>query len=100
LIFEENRLRFAIRGAHKIQWLHALDIPLAQQGPTSSESPLLLHCNANGSIITEAADATRHDASYSSYGALSSDAEQWTSLLGFNGELIDPATGWYLLGSG
>jgi len=100
LIFEENRLRFAIRGAHKIQWLHALDMPLAQQGPASSESPLLLHCNANGSIITEATDATRHDASYSSYGALSSDAEQWSSLLGFNGELIDPATGWYLLGSG
>ncbi|WP_194787784.1 RHS repeat-associated core domain-containing protein [Pseudomonas sp. UFMG81] len=96
LVFEENRLSFAIRGASKTQWLRALGTPFAQQ---TGDDILLLQTNANVSVISEATHDTRSDTSYLAYGGHYPLA-QGASLLGFNGEYIDPATGWYLLGSG
>ncbi|MEN8639025.1 RHS repeat domain-containing protein [Pseudomonas sichuanensis] len=99
LVFEENRLSFAIRSSSKSQWLRANDMPLAQQSTTAAGQPLLLHTDTQGSVIAEGESDRQRDAWYASYGSRSSQ-DVLLSQLGFNGEFIDPATGWYLLGSG
>lgn len=54
----------------------------------------MFSCNASGSVITESLEAhARYSAYGERFGALA-------SLLGFNGESLDPVSGWYLLGRG
>nr|WP_279382101.1 RHS repeat-associated core domain-containing protein [Pseudomonas sp. OA65] len=72
--------------------------PLGQQASDNSQTLLLL-ADANASVIGESQQQDLRTAVYSAYGERHSD-DTLRSLLAFNGELLDDATGWYLLGRG
>lgn len=72
---------------------------LGQQVPGDDSKTLLLLTDAKNSIIAESQDEKLRTAVYTAYGERSSD-EKLESLLAFNGEVRDPASGWYLLGRG
>ncbi|WP_232968009.1 RHS repeat-associated core domain-containing protein [Pseudomonas sp. CCOS 191] len=95
LYFQGNRLRLAIRDAQvQTHLLYAGDMPLGQQDTSTDGPTLMFSCNASGSVINESLEA---HAKYSAYGER---FDALASLLGFNGESLDPVSGWYLLGRG
>lgn len=95
LYFQGNRLRLAIRNAQEqTHLLYAGEMPLGQQDTQTDSPPLMFSCNASGSVI---ADSLEAHARYSAYGE---HFDALASLLGFNGESLDPVSGWYLLGRG
>jgi RHS repeat-associated protein len=98
LHFQGNRLRLAIQNAQtQIHLLYAGEIPLGQQGSQSADTPVMFSCDASGSVIADSLEAaTRHNG-YSAYGER---FDALAGLLGFNGESLDPVSGWYLLGRG
>jgi len=97
LFFEENRLCVAVRGAQRTHLLYAADQPVAQQTLGVANDTALLQTNASGSVLCELRNGKMTTFSYGAYGD-STPSEQ--GLLGYNGELRETATGWYLLGRG
>ncbi|NIF16813.1 RHS repeat-associated core domain-containing protein [Pantoea sp. Cy-639] len=74
--------------------LHAGDLPLGQQQAGDPATTRMFSCTASGSVIADSPEPT---AGYSAYGQRFGAL---ASLLGFNGEYLDPKSGWYLLGRG
>ncbi|MDH0305374.1 MULTISPECIES: RHS repeat-associated core domain-containing protein, partial [unclassified Pseudomonas] len=99
LVFQDNRLSVAIRDALQTSILYDQDRPLGQQQSGGADATLLLRCNASQSVIAESQGQNLRQASYGAYGERT-DAHPLKCLLGYNGEFVDPDTGWYLLGQG
>ncbi|MCH7418482.1 RHS repeat-associated core domain-containing protein, partial [Pseudomonas mosselii] len=97
LYFEKNRLRLAIRGETQTHLLHAEDLPLGQQQAGDPTATRMFSCTASGSVIADSLESTARYPGYSAYGLRFGAL---ASLLGFNGEYLDPVSGWYLLGRG
>ena len=97
--YEGNQLSDTMHQGQHTQLLHARGQALGQQVPGDDSKTLLLLTDAKNSIIAESQDTELRTAVYTPYGELSSD-NRLESLLAFNGEVRDPASGWYLLGRG
>lgn len=98
LYFEGDRLSLAVHGGVYQHYCYVDDQPLSQQRNDGSV-PVLLQTTASHSIVAESLGSTRRDVVYTAYGAHASDNPPGSGL-GYNGEALDPATGWYLLGNG
>jgi RHS repeat-associated protein len=96
--YQDERLCCTVHDGEPTHLLYNGDQPLAQQSTASAEA-LLLHTNANNSVIAESQAGARRSATYSAYGARHSD-DPLASLLAFNGEVLEQDCGWYLLGRG
>ncbi|WP_313050572.1 RHS repeat domain-containing protein, partial [Pseudomonas soli] len=97
LLFEKNRLRLAIRGEIQTHLLHAGNLPLGQQQADDTSMTRMFSCTASGSVIADSPQPADGNPGYSAYGQRFGAL---ASLLGFNGEYLDPDSGWYLLGRG
>lgn len=99
LFYQGNQLSLAVRGALSTQYFYSDDNPLGQQSEGARNSTVLLHSTASASVIAESLRGELRSIGYSAYGIRSASGAL-ESDLGFNGEALDPATGWYLLGNG
>jgi len=95
--YQGEQLTNVDQGGHQTHLLYH-NGPLGQQASDNSQTLLLL-ADANTSVIGESQQQDLRTAVYSAYGERHSD-DTLRSLLAFNGELLDDATGWYLLGRG
>ncbi|SEC52235.1 RHS repeat-associated core domain-containing protein [Pseudomonas taetrolens] len=97
--YQADNVSHTVQDGHHTQWLYHGTQPLGQQTPGDPSKTLLLLTDAKHSVIGELEGTDLRTAVYSAYGERSSD-EPLNSLPGFNGEVRDPASGWYLLGRG
>jgi len=95
---EGNRLSLAVKGAVMTALVYHGTQPIAQQS-TNSSLPVLLHTNASHSVIAEYRGGQQHEIVYDAYGEHDRD-ELRMSLLGYNGEYLDPERACYPLGRG
>lgn len=96
--YQDERLCSTVHNGEPTHLLYNGDQPLAQQSAAGADA-LLLHTNANNSVMAESQAGARRSATYSAYGARHSD-DPFASLLAFNGEVLEQDCGWYLLGRG
>jgi RHS repeat-associated protein len=97
--YEGYRLSDMVQDGQHTQLLYQGSQPLGQQAPGDDNKTLLLLTDAKNSVIAESQADELRTAVYTAYGERSGDANL-KSLLAFNGEVCDPASGWYLLGRG
>ncbi|MFG0409682.1 RHS repeat domain-containing protein [Pseudomonas sp. FYR_11] len=98
LWFEENRLSLAIQNDVCTHFSFHTDMPLAQQGGSSTKT-LLLQTDASHTVTAECEAGTVRDIQYTAYGQRHVTIPVH-SQLGFNGEALDEASDWYMLGRG
>lgn len=90
----------AVRDSLQTLYLHHDEQALGQQQKGSgAQSPLLLHTSASHSVIAESQAGSTRAVRYTAYGEQHAD-DPLLGTLGYNGEALDPDSGWYLLGSG
>lgn len=100
LLHDGERLRRAVRDGVQTLYLHHGEQPLGvQQSGSGAHSPLLLHTSASHSVIAESQAGSTRAIRYTAYGEDHSD-DPTLAALGYNGEALDPDSGWYLLGNG
>ncbi|XRA86770.1 RHS repeat-associated core domain-containing protein [Pseudomonas putida] len=100
LLHDGQRLRMAVRDSLQTLYLHHDEQALGQQQKgTGAQSPLLLHTSASHSVIAESQAGSTRAVRYTAYGERHAD-DPLLGTLGYNGEALDPDSGWYLLGSG
>ncbi|GFM49193.1 sugar-binding protein [Pseudomonas cichorii] len=97
--YQDERLSTRIQGSETTSYLYGGNQPLGQQSPDDDKQTLLFMTDAKQSLIGESHQAELRTAVYNAYGERSSE-DGLNSLLGFNGEVRDEASGWYLLGRG
>ncbi|WP_125830733.1 RHS repeat domain-containing protein [Pseudomonas sp. v388] len=97
--YHEQLLTSSVQNGTATQYLHHDDRPLGQQQADDPSKTLLLLTDGNASVIGETRGNDLRTAVYSAYGERHGDQDLLT-LLGFNGELRDAQSGWYLLGKG
>ncbi|HCN46862.1 MAG TPA: hypothetical protein DIT18_15395 [Pseudomonas sp.] len=96
--YQDDRLDCTVQGTTRISYLHTQGRPLAQQQVDSPDGTLLLLTGASNSVLGEGQQQTLRETRYSAFGERSDASLQCP--LGFNGEVRDQQTGWYLLGKG
>lgn len=96
--YQGNQLGCTVQGNRRISYLYDGDRPLGQQQLGSAAETLLLLTDANRSVRGESQQHSLRETAYGAYGYRSDDGMK--SLLGFNGEVRDSLSGWYLLGKG
>ncbi|WP_460318724.1 RHS repeat domain-containing protein [Pseudomonas ogarae] len=96
--YQDEQLSNIDQDGQQTHLLYHTDGPLGQQASDNSQTLLLL-TDANHSVIGESRQRDLRTAVYSAYGERHSD-DTLRSLLAFNGEMRDEASGWYLLGRG
>ncbi|WP_447770947.1 RHS repeat domain-containing protein [Pseudomonas kilonensis] len=96
--YQEEQLSNVDQDGRQTHLLYHAEGPLGQQASDNSQTLLLL-TDANQSVIGESRQRDLRTAVYSAYGERHSD-DTLRSLLAFNGEVRDEASGWYLLGRG
>ncbi|MEN1834009.1 RHS repeat-associated core domain-containing protein, partial [Pseudomonas lijiangensis] len=97
--YKDQRLSSILQDNIITSYLYGGDQPLGQQTQGDDSPPLLLMTDAKHSVIGESQKSDLRTAVYSAYGGRSSE-EDLRNLLGFNGEVRDEVSGWYLLGRG
>ena len=97
--YEDDRLCRTEQGNTNTHYLYLNDQPLGQQEQGSSEHTLLLLSDSKNSVLAESSQNLLRKAIYGAYGERSPD-DDLQCLLGFNGEVRDEQSGWYLLGLG
>jgi len=97
--YEDDRLCRTEQGTTKTHYLYFNDQPLGQQEQGSSEHTLLLLSDSKNSVMAESGQNQLRKAIYGAYGERCPD-DDLQCLLGFNGEVRDEQSGWYLLGLG
>lgn len=97
--YEDEQLVRTEQGALSTHLLYVGEQPLAQQHLDHPEQTLLLLTDAHHSVLAESGQNSLRQAIYSAYGERTAD-DGMQCLLGFNGEVRDPVSGWYLLGRG
>ncbi|WP_282295081.1 RHS repeat-associated core domain-containing protein [Stenotrophomonas sp. PS02289] len=97
-----NELRTSASGSAQLTWLRAVGQPIVEQVSGTVARMTLLATAISGSVLLEADTAVRQVA-YAPHGSRS-DGEQAVGAAeaepAFNGELLDAASGCYLLGAG
>ncbi|WP_448144969.1 RHS repeat-associated core domain-containing protein [Pseudomonas silesiensis] len=97
--YQGDRLSRTEQGEEKIHYLYHDDQPLGQQQENSPEHTLLLLTDGKNSVLAESDGNELRKAVYGAYGERNPD-DEFKCLLGFNGEVRDKLSGWYLLGRG
>lgn len=99
-LYDGAQLRMAVRDGLQTLYCHHGEQPLGQQqsGP-GAQPPLLLHTSFSHSVVAESLGNVRSSSRYSAYGEQYSEHPVHCAL-GYNGEALDPDSGWYLLGNG
>lgn len=98
--YDDDSLTRTEQGDRKIHYLSVDDQPLGQQQQDDPEQTLLLMTDAKNSVLAESGqDDLLRKAVYSAYGERRPE-DDLLCLLGFNGEVRDELSGWYLLGRG
>jgi len=98
--YQGDRLSNTVQEQIRIQYLYDGDTPLGQQQVGDDAETLLLLSNASNTVLGENRQAELRTTVYSPYGERNDNTQQLQCLLAFNGEVRDPASGWYLLGKG
>lgn len=96
--YDGHQLRTTVQGEQRRSFSYDGGVPLGQQLQGQPDCTLLTLCGASQSVMAEvkgqdAVKTTR----YTSHGVPSDPLD---SQLGYNGEVREADTGWYLLGSG
>ncbi|WP_024677961.1 RHS repeat-associated core domain-containing protein [Pseudomonas syringae] len=97
--YQGQQLSSSVQDDQRTHYLHIEEQPLGQQVVGDPEKTLLLLTDANQSVLGECQQDQLRTAVYSAYGERYSD-DALRSTAGFNGEVREPANGWYLLGNG
>ncbi|MCI3947825.1 RHS repeat-associated core domain-containing protein [Pseudomonas syringae] len=98
--YQKNRLATEIQGTVRRTVFQHEDLLLAQQRRTEAQLDTTLWATDQQRSVLQLVDKTGTEPmAYSVYGHHPAESGL-TSLLGFNGERCDPATGHYLLGNG
>ncbi|MDU9405520.1 RHS repeat-associated core domain-containing protein [Pseudomonas sp. zfem004] len=99
-LYDGAQLRMAVSNGLQTLYCHHGEQPLGQQqsGP-GAQPPLLLHTSASHSVVAESLGTALRSSRYSAYGEHHSE-QPVDCALGYNGEALDPDSGWYLLGNG
>jgi RHS repeat-associated protein len=97
--YQGDRLATLMDGSETVSFLYDGAQPLGQQTVGDDPQTTLFMSDAKQSILGESQQADLRTAVYSAYGERSPDSDL-RSLLGFNGEVRDEISGWYLLGRG
>jgi RHS repeat-associated protein len=97
--YDDDSLTRTEQGERKIHLLSAADQPLGQQLQDDPEQTLLLLTDAKNSVLAESGQGELRKAVYGAYGERRPE-DDLQCLLGFNGEVRDELSGWYLLGRG
>ncbi|MCL6703294.1 RHS repeat-associated core domain-containing protein [Pseudomonas sp. T1.Ur] len=97
--YQDERLSRTEQGDTKIHYLYLNDQPLGQQQQDNPEQTLLLLTDGKNSVLAESGQNELRKAIYGAYGERNPD-DDLQCLLGFNGEVRDELSGWYLLGRG
>ena len=97
--YQGERLSSSVHDNRTTSYLYGGGQPLGQQTLGDEAQSLLFMTDAKHSLLGESQQGDLRTAVYSAYGERSSD-DDLRSLLGFNGEVRDEVSGWYLLGRG
>ncbi|WLG99817.1 sugar-binding protein [Pseudomonas beijingensis] len=97
--YDDDSLTRTEQGERKIHLLSAADQTLGQQLQDDPEQTLLLLTDAKNSVLAESGQGELRKAVYGAYGERRPE-DDLQCLLGFNGEVRDELSGWYLLGRG
>ncbi|WP_130903382.1 RHS repeat-associated core domain-containing protein [Pseudomonas sp. Sample_22] len=97
--YQDDRLSRTEQGSRKIDYLYLGDQPLGQQEQDDPAQTLLLLTDGKNSVLAESDQNELRKAIYGAYGERNPD-DDLKCLLGFNGEVRDELSGWYLLGRG
>jgi RHS repeat-associated protein len=97
--YQNERLSNTVQDGRHTQYLYNQEQPLGQQQPGDARQTLLLLTDSKHSVIGESQQSDLRTSVYNAYGERSS-VSSMQSLLAFNGEVRDEASGWYLLGRG
>lgn len=97
--YKDEQLNAIVKDDRQTQLLYLGDQPLGQQEAGDPTQTLLLMTGAGNSVIGESQQQVLRTAVYGAYGDQHSD-QAMQSLTAFNGEVLENAMGWYLLGRG
>lgn len=97
--YQDDLLYRTEQGDTQAHYLYFDEQPLSQQQLDDPAQTLLLMTDGKNSVLAEAGQGELRKATYDAYGARNQDDDLKCSL-GFNGEVRDPQSGWYLLGQG
>jgi RHS repeat-associated protein len=97
--YRDGQLASQLRGDEQRSFIRAGEHLLAEQQSGANASTQLLVTDAKKTVLAEVSQDGSNDLTYNAYGHQSS-ADPAASGSGFNGELRESATGWYLLGQG
>lgn len=96
--YEGDRLRNTLQGELHHSYAYDAETPLGQQRYGAPQETLLTLCGENHTVMAELkGSGPCKETRYTAHGAPSDALE---SGLGYNGELREAETGWYLLGRG
>ena len=97
--YEDDLLCRTEQGDIQTHYLYFGEQPLGQQQQGDFTQTLLLMTDGKNSVLAETGQNELRKATYGAYGARNLD-DDFKCTLGFNGEVRDPQSGWYLLGQG
>lgn len=97
--YQDQQLSCSVQDDRQNQYLYLQEQPLGQQQPDDAAQTLLLLTDPNCSVLGECQQSDLRTAVYSAYGERHSD-DALLGLHGFNGEVRETSSGWYLLGKG
>lgn len=97
--YEGNRLSLSVQEGISTHFLTISGQPIGQQQAGDDTKTLVLLTDASHTVVGECLQNQLLTASYTAYGERSSE-QNLQSLMAFNGEVRDEASGWYLLGKG
>ncbi|MCF5527095.1 RHS repeat domain-containing protein, partial [Pseudomonas syringae] len=97
--YQGERLATLVQDSKTTSFLYDGANPLGQQVVGDEPQTLLFMSDAKQTILAESQAEQLRTAVYSAYGERSPNSDL-RSLLGFNGEVRDEISGWYLLGRG
>jgi len=97
--YEGQRLSRTEQNGKHIHYLYGNQQPLGQQEQGQPEQTLLLMTDGKNTVLAEGDGHGLRKATYGAYGEIDHN-DDFQCLLGFNGEVRDELSGWYLLGKG
>ncbi|MFK9082736.1 RHS repeat-associated core domain-containing protein [Pseudomonas neuropathica] len=97
--YQNGELANQIEGANSSTFVRAEGNVLAEHQAGAGPKSLLLASDDKNSVLCEVGQGLTNGIAYSAYGHSSSE-QPVSARLGYNGELRETSTGWYLLGNG
>lgn len=97
--YQDDLLCRTVQGDTQAHYLYFDEQPLSQQQQDDPTQTLLLMTDGKNSVLAETGQRELRKATYGAYGARNLD-DDLKCALGFNGEVRDQQSGWYLLGQG